>query len=124
MHVSVLEWIVIAAAVIVASTVQGVVGFGSNLLAVPIVALIVPAALPGAMVIPGIPMAVAMAVHERDYIDWRGSRFLLLGRVPGTALRVAIVAAVSPQTLAVIIRAVVIFAVVLRGSASHPHPGL
>ena len=95
MHVSGAEWIVIALAVVAASTVQGVVGFGSNLLSVPVVALIVPAALPGAMVIPGIPMAVAMAVTERDHIDWRGSRYLLLGRVPGTALGVAVVAAVS-----------------------------
>jgi uncharacterized membrane protein YfcA len=124
MHVSGTEWLVIAAAVIAASTVQGVVGFGSNLLAVPVVALIVPAALPGAMVIPGIPMAVAMAVTERDHIDWRGSRFLLLGRLPGTALGVAIVAAVSTETLAVIIGAVVILAVALSMSASHLHPGI
>ena len=124
MHVSGVEWLVIAAAVIVASTVQGVVGFGSNLLAVPVVALIVPAALPGAMVVPGIPMAVAMAVTERSHIDWRGSRFLLLGRVPGTALGVAVVAAVSTNTLAVIVGSVVILAVVFSVSASHLHPGI
>lgn len=124
MHVSGVEWLVIAAAVVAASTVQGVVGFGSNLLAVPVVALIVPAALPGAMVVPGIPMAVAMAVAERRHIDWRGSRYLLLGRVPGTALGVAVVAAVSTDTLAVVVGAVVILAVVLSVSASHLHPGI
>lgn len=124
MHVSGVEWVVIALAVVVASTVQGVVGFGSNLLAVPVVALIVPAALPGAMVIPGIPMALAMAATERDHIDWRGSRYLLLGRVPGTALGVAVVAAVSTEALAVIIGAVVIAGVVLSVSAAHLHPGI
>ncbi|HEY3669373.1 MAG TPA: sulfite exporter TauE/SafE family protein [Acidimicrobiia bacterium] len=124
MHVSVLEWFVIALAVVGASTVQGVVGFGANLLAVPLVALIVPAALPGAMVIPGIPMAVAMATTERDHIDWRGSRFLLLGRLPGTAVGVAVVAAVSTDTLAIVIGAVVIAAVVLSAAASHLHPGV
>jgi uncharacterized membrane protein YfcA len=123
-HVSGAEWLVIAAAVVVASTVQGVVGFGSNLLAVPVVALIVPAALPGAMVVPGIPMAVAMAVTEREHIDWRGSRYLLLGRVPGTALGVAIVAAVSTNALAVIVGAVVLVAVALSLTASHLHPGI
>lgn len=124
MHVSVAEWLLIAAAVVVASTVQGVVGFGSNLLSVPVVALIVPAALPGAMVIPGIPMAVAMAVTERDHIDWRGSRYLLLGRVPGTALGVAVVAAVSTSALAVIVGTVVLVAVALSVMASHLHPGI
>ena len=124
MHVTALEWFVIASTVVMASTVQGVVGFGSNLLAVPVVALIVPATLAGAMVIPGTPMAISMAISERDHIDWRGSRFLFLGRVPGTALGVGIVAAVSTQTLAIVIGAIVIGAVILSVAASHLHPGI
>ncbi len=115
---------VIAATVIAASTVQGVVGFGSNLLAVPVVALIVPSALPGAMILPGVPMALAMAFNERDHIDWRGSRFLVLGRLPGTALGVLVVVVVSTQVLAVVIGIVVIGAVALSVFASHLHPGV
>jgi len=123
-HVSALEWLIIATTIMAASTVQGVVGFGSNLLAVPVVALIVPAALPGAMVIPGVPMAVAMAVGERDRIDWRGSRFILLGRIPGTALGVAVVALVSSRVLAVVIGGFVIVAVATSILAAHLHPGV
>ena len=123
-HVSAAEWLVIAVTVVAASTVQGVVGFGSNLLAVPVVALIVPAALPGAMVFPGIPMAIAMAVHEREHVDWRGSRFILIGRVPGTALGVAVVVIVSSQVLAIVIGIIVIAAVALSVFASHLHPGV
>src|SRR5262249_58128744 len=88
-HVSVAQWLVLSATVIAAATVQGVVVFGSTLLAVPVVALIVPSALPGAMVFPGVPMAVTMAVAERSHVDWRGSRFLILGRLPGTLIGVA-----------------------------------
>ena len=124
MHVSLAEWSVIAATIVAAATVQGVVGFGSNLLAVPVVALIVPAALPGAMIIPGVPMALAMAVSERDHVDWRGGRFILLGRVPGTALGVAVVAIVSSQVLAIVIGSVVIAAVAVSVFASHLHPGV
>ena len=123
-HVTVAQWLVLAASVVAAATVQGVVGFGSNLLAVPIVALIVPSALPGAMVIPGIPMAVAMAVGEREHVDWRGSQFLLLGRVPGTLLGVAVVATVSSDALAVVIGVVVLLGVALSAYASHLHPGV
>jgi uncharacterized membrane protein YfcA len=123
-HVSVAEWLVIATTIVAAATVQGVVGFGSNLLAVPVVALIVPAALPGAMIIPGVPMALAMAVNERDHVDWRGGRFILLGRLPGTALGVAVVAIVSSEALAIVIGCVVIAAVVLSVFASHLHPGV
>jgi len=93
-------------------------------LAVPIAALIVPSALPGAMVIPGIPMAVAMALAEREHVDWRGSQFLLLGRLPGTLLGVAVVATVSSSALAVVIGAVVILGVGLSAYASHLHPGV
>jgi uncharacterized membrane protein YfcA len=89
-QISAADWFVIATAVALAATVQGVVGFGGNLLAVPVVALVAPAALPGAMVLPSFPMVVAMAVAERDHVDWRGNWFLLLGRLPGTALGVAV----------------------------------
>jgi uncharacterized protein len=123
-HVSAGEWVVLAATVIAAATVQGTVGFGSNLLAVPVVALIVPAALPGAMVIPGVPMAVVMAVHERDHVDRRGSGYLLLGRLPGTFIGVAVVAAVSSDALAIVIGAVVILAVGASVAAAHLHPGV
>jgi hypothetical protein len=123
-HVTLAQWLVIALTVTASATVQGVVGFGSNLLAVPVVALIVPAALPGAMVIPGVPMAIAMAVHERDRIDWRGSGFILLGRLPGTVIGVAVVAAVSTDALAIVIGIVVIAAVALSVFASHLHPGV
>jgi uncharacterized membrane protein YfcA len=123
-HVSVAEWLVLAITVVAAATVQGVVGFGANLLAVPVVAFVVPSALPGAMVIPGIPLAVAMAVGERSHVDWRGSRFILLGRLPGTALGVAVVALVSDETLAIVIGGLVIVAVGISALAAHLHPGV
>jgi uncharacterized membrane protein YfcA len=123
-HVSVAEWFVLASTVIAAATVQGTVGFGANLLAVPVVALIVPAALPGAMVIPGVPMAVAMAVAERDHVDRRGTGYLLLGRVPGTLIGVAVVAAVSSDTLAILIGVVVILGVAASVAGTHLHPGV
>jgi uncharacterized membrane protein YfcA len=123
-HVSAGEWVVLATAVIAAATVQGTVGFGSNLLAVPVVALVVPAALPGAMVIPGVPMAVAMAVAERDHVDRRGSGFLLLGRLPGTLIGVGVVAAVSSDVLAIVTGLVVILGVAASVAAAHLHPGV
>jgi uncharacterized membrane protein YfcA len=118
------DWLVIATVVALAATVQGVVGFGGNLLAVPVVALVVPAALPGAMVLPSLPMVVAMATTEREHVDWRGNWFLLLGRIPGTALGVAVVAFVSSEVLAVVIGSVVIVAVLVSLFAARLHPGV
>jgi uncharacterized membrane protein YfcA len=123
-HVSAEEWLLIATAVALAATVQGVVGFGGNLLAVPLVALVVPAALPGAMVLPSLPMVVAMAINERDHVDRRGSAYLLLGRLPGTALGVTIVALVSSEVLSAVIGALVLVAVAVSAFAAHLHPGV
>ena len=110
-----------------ASTVQGVVGFGSNLLAVPVVALIVSRGTAGC------------DDHSRDShgsgdgsprnanrIDWTGSRFILLGRVPGTVFWVSPAAAVvSSQVLAVVIGVFVILGVALLSVlATHLHPGV
>jgi len=123
-HVTLGEWLVIAGTVLAAATVQGVVGFGSNLLAVPVVALIVPAALPGAMVFPGVPMSVGMAISERDHVDWRGSRFITWGRLPGTAAGVAVVAIASSEMLAIVIGCLVVAAVITSVFAAHLHPGV
>jgi uncharacterized membrane protein YfcA len=123
-HVTGAEWLLIACTVVAAATVQGVVGFGSNLLAVPVVALVVPAALPGAMVFPGAPMSFAMAVHERHHIDRRGSAYIFAGRIPGTMLGVAIVAAASTDVLAIVIGAIVVIAVFASVFANHLHPGV
>ena len=124
MHVSVIEWLVIAATVMAASIVQGVVGFGSSLLAVPIVAMIAPAALPGAMVFPSVPMTLAMAFSERQHVDRRGSRLITFGRLPGTAMGVAIVALVSREILTIGIGSVVLLAVAASLFAAHLHPGV
>jgi len=123
-HVSLVEWLVIAATVMAASTIQGVVGFGSSLLAVPIVAMIAPAALPGAMVFPSVPMTLAMAFNEREHVDGRGSRLITLGRLPGTAVGVAIVALVSREILTIGIGSIVLAAVCVSIFAAHLHPGV
>ena len=76
------------------------------------------------MIMPGVPMALAMAFSERDHVDWRGSRYIFLGRLPGTALGVLVVVIVSTQVLAVVIGSVVIAAVAFSVFAAHLHPGV
>jgi uncharacterized membrane protein YfcA len=60
-----------------------------------------------------------MAVREHHAVDRRGVTWIVLGRLPGTALGVAIVAAVSDSVLAAVVGTVIILAVVL--SLIHPH---
>ncbi len=84
MHLTGLELAIALAVVFAGGFVQGSVGFGLNLVAVPAIALLEPAAVPGAMFLLGTPMSLLMAWHERDHIDWPGVRAMTAGRLPGT----------------------------------------
>src|SRR5205807_2547190 len=66
-HVSTTEFILLALVAATGGAVQGSIGFGQNLVLVPIVALIVPEAVPGALVALGVPLTVIMAARE-----WHG----------------------------------------------------
>lgn len=100
MHVSASELLVLALVALAGGAVQGSIGFGQNLVLVPVVALVVPEAVPGALVALGIPLTVIMAIREWHGVDWSGLTWLLVGRVPGTVIGVLIVAVVSGDLLA------------------------
>ncbi len=110
---------VILVAVLVGATVQGGIGFGMNLVVVPVLALVEPAALPGAAVLLGLPMSITMLRHEPHHIDRRGFTWIILGRVPGTLLGAWIVTAVSALTLSAIAGGAVLVAVAISVAGMH-----
>jgi uncharacterized protein len=112
-HLSAVEYLVTLAVVTVGAAVQGTLGFGSNLLAVPVLALFEPAAVPAATTMLALPLANGMAVAERGHVDWHGVGWLMVGRIPGTVVGAAIVAVVAASTLSVLAGAAVLVAVAL-----------
>lgn len=112
-HLSAVEYLVTLAVVTVGAAVQGMLGFGSNLLAVPVLALFEPAAVPAATTMLALPLATGMAVAERGHVDWHGVGWLMVGRIPGTVVGAAIVAVVAASTLSVLAGAAVLVAVAL-----------
>lgn len=106
------------AIVVLGGMVQGAIGFGLNLMIVPVLALVAPGSVPGSMVVLSMPMTLTMLLREHHAIDWPGVRFIALGRIPGTLAGVAVVAAVPDAELAIVVGAVILFGVVL--SAVHP----
>jgi len=110
-HVSLLELAVLLLAVLAGATVQGSIGFGVNLVAVPVVALVEPSALPTTLVALALPLTIVMVLREHRHIDRPGLGWGLLGRAPGTIVGVWIVVVVSTDMLAVIIGATVLLAV-------------
>jgi len=103
-------WFAIAAA-FVGATIQGSVGFGMNLVTVPVLALVVPEALPASVVLLGFPIAGLMMRHEHQAIDRRGVAWVMLGRVPGTLIGAWIVSTLATDSLAVVIGVALLAAV-------------
>jgi len=103
--------VAVAVATVIGATIQGSIGFGMNLVVVPVLALVLPESLPATAVLLGVPMSLAMLLHEHQAIDREGVGWILLGRVPGTALGTWVVVAVTVDTLKVLIGASVLLAV-------------
>lgn len=119
MHVSAAEFALLALVAAAGGAVQGSIGFGQNLVLVPVVALVVPEAVPGALVTLGIPLTLIMAAREWHGIDRSGLGWIVLGRVPGTVVGVVIVALVSGDLLATLAGSAVLAGVLLSLLAGH-----
>lgn len=114
--------LVAGAAVLVGASVQGSVGIGLGLLAAPVFALADPTLVPGTILLLTSVMPMLTAWRERHDVDWRGLGFALVGRLPGTAVGVYIVATQPPSTTAVVVAVVVLGAVALSVTAWDARP--
>ena len=100
-------------AVFAGAVVQGAVGFGVALVAAPVVTLLDPSVMPGAVQVVGAALPLLALAAEWRHVDWRGVGWALLGRVPGVLAGVWVVKAASPRALAVIVGVMVLAAVAL-----------
>ncbi len=103
--------VAIAIATLIGASIQGAMGFGMNLVTVPVLALVLPDALPATVVLFGIPISVAMVRHEGHAVDRPGLVWILLGRIPGTIAGAIVVASVSTEALKIVIGVSVLLAV-------------
>jgi uncharacterized protein len=107
------------AIVVVGAFVQGSVGFGINLIVVPVIALLVPEAVPGSVVLLSLPLTVTMAVREHHHIDRRGVAWVMAGRLPGAVIGAAVVVLVAPDVLTAIVGVAILVAVALSLARLH-----
>jgi uncharacterized membrane protein YfcA len=104
-------------ATLVGASIQGSIGFGMNLVTVPVLALALPESLPATVVLLGIPISIAMVRHEHHAVDRPGLAWIIAGRVPGTVLGALIVASVSLAALKGVVGVSVLLAVVASALA-------
>jgi uncharacterized protein len=95
--------VALVAAVLVGAVIQRSIGFGINLIVVPVLALTVPSSLPTTAILVALPLSIAIVQHEGHAIDRAGLTWILIGSVPGTILGTVIVAAVDATTLKIVV---------------------
>lgn len=115
-------WQLVLALVIVmfGGLIQGVIGYGMNLVVVPLIAVLIPGSVPGSMVLLSVPMTLTMLLREHHAIDWHGVRWVAGGRLPGTVIGLLVLAALPEEQLAFAIGLLILLGVFL----SVIHPGL
>ena len=94
-----------------AAVVQGSVGMGFNIIAVPLTLLIDPRLAPVPMLFVSVVLTSLMVMREPTHVDLKGTGWILAGRVPGVFLGLLLLAAVTPATLNVVIGLVVVLGV-------------
>ncbi len=120
LHAGGWELVVAMVVVLLGGLVQGVIGYGMNLVVVPIVAILIPGSVPGSMVLLSMPMTLTMLLREHHAIDWLGVRWIVVGRLPGTVIGLIVLAVLPDAQLAFAIGLAIMLGVVL----SVIHPGL
>jgi uncharacterized membrane protein YfcA len=104
----------------VGATVQGVLGFGANLLAVPVLVLIDPSFVPAPVIVAAITLNLMVANQNRSDDPWRRIRWPIAGQIVGTITGVVVIGAVASDRLAVLFGVLVLLAVALSASGLHP----
>ncbi len=102
-----------ALVVAISSTVQASVGFGANLLAAPVLAILDPDLVPGPIFIASGALTLAMALRERDEVDRTVVGWATAGRVPGAIVGGLVLASATDRSIQLMVGITILVAVVL-----------
>lgn len=119
---TVLGFIAVAVAVVLASALQASIGFGMGMLAAPVIGLIEPSLLPAALLMLATLVTLLVVITERQHIDLSGTGWAMLGRIPGTIAGAVLVATLPERGLALLLASVVLAGVVLTSLGWSPRP--
>jgi uncharacterized membrane protein YfcA len=108
--------------VMLGGLVQGLVGFGLALVAVPIVALVDPSLVPVPILVTTSTHSVMSLFREHEHVDWRGVGWAMLGRLPGTVIGVLLVDMLNQKQFSLLVGVSVLVCVALSVISWTPHP--
>lgn len=122
MPLTLTEWLIASAVLIVGAVVQGSVGFGVALLGAPVLFLLNPLLVPGPMIIAGFTLPLLILIR-----DWRGLEPALLpwavpGQAAGAIAAAGLLAVLNANALAFVFGLLVVLAVVMSSLGWTPDP--
>lgn len=121
MDLTLWAFVLAAFATLVGASIQGAIGFGMNLVTVPVLALVAPESLPVAVIVLGVPVSASMLRHELGSLDATGIGWLIGGRLPGSIFGGWVVATVSTTTLQAVVGFILLM-IVAASTVSPPIP--
>ena len=102
-HLTILAISLAAAVIVFGAVVQGTIGFGLGLLAAPVVATVLPGAIPVTLVLVTWPIGAISAAREVHALDRVSLPWMLLGALPGTIVGLVVIHLADAHQLAVIV---------------------
>lgn len=112
-HIATPEFAVAFGITFVAAALQATVGFGFALISVPLLLLLNPLFAPVPQLVVVWPLTLAMVWRERHAVEPRSTMWILVGRIPGAAIGVALLKLLSTAALDVLMSLMVIAGVIL-----------
>jgi len=115
-------WVGATVITMAGAALQGSVGFGYGVFAVPFLLLIEPAFVPGPMLAAAFLLTLALTRRERRGVRVDDLKWSLGGRVLGIVAALWVLATVPPEHLTVLMGALILVAVALSASGLHIAP--
>jgi len=116
------QWALAISAVFLGASAQGSFGFGLGLVAAPVLAIADPDFIPGPLLMVAMVLTVLVMLREKAGIDWRGLKWAIIGRVPGSLAGTALVVVLSERLLIISFSLLVIAGVVLSSAGWKVEP--
>lgn len=105
---------------IVSSLVQSSIGFGANLVSMPILVQLTPDLVPGAVLCAGLIMNVLVVARERSAVEKSSVASAIGGRAVGTVIGVIALGALSERALQFVVAFAVLLMVAIAANSATP----
>lgn len=109
-------YIVATAIIVVGAAIQGLAGFGMNVLAAPLLFLMEPDLVPGPIILAALFHTVMSAWRERGEINFSAVAWMFSGTIPGIVAGALAASVLSDTGLALMVALVILGAVVLMAT--------